>query len=88
MKKPSATLPNNHELGSHKASYYQIERQGKNIATFQSSTDAIIYADETSYAVGIPYEVYAVHIFEHGSEKTLYMVSEPIADKPSGTILT
>lgn len=85
MKKPSATLPNNHELGSHRAAYYQIERQGKKIATFQNSTDAIVYADECSAELGIPYDVFIVNVFEHGTEATLYFHSEPLGSKkPEG----
>lgn len=77
MKKPSDTLPNNHEYGSHLATYYRVEKAGKNVGSFQNSNDALNYAQSMHEATGYVYDVFACHRFQHGHEESLYVTITP-----------
>lgn len=77
MSKPSKTLANNHELGSHKGTFYRVKSDKGLLASFQNSTDAMLYANECSNATRKPYEVWASDHFEHGTEERLYLIITP-----------
>jgi len=77
MKKPSKTLANNHELGSHIATFYRVKNERGLLASFQDSTDAMLYANECANTLGKTYEVWASDHFEHGTEERLYLTITP-----------
>jgi len=46
-------------------------------ASFQDSTDAMLYANECANTLGKTYEVWASDHFEHGTEERLYLTITP-----------
>lgn len=77
----SSTLATNHELGSHRATLYRVYRdQAKtHLATFQESSEAVLYCEQMTNLMQLPHRVVAEDYFQHGNELRLYLEIKPTA---------